>query len=67
MEWIAQIIVGALALLGTLTGSYMANRRSSALMLYRLDQLERKVESMDRSQEMAAIRERLTALEARVD
>lgn len=67
MEWIAQIIVGALALLGTLTGSYMANRRSSALMLYRLDQLERKVESMDRSSELSAIRERLTALEARVD
>lgn len=67
MEWIAQIIVGALALLGTLTGSYMANRRSSALMLYRLDQLERKVETLDRSQELAAVRERLTALEARVD
>lgn len=67
MEWVAQIIVGALALLGTLTGSYMANRRSSALMLYRLDQLERKVESMDRSSELSAIRERLTALEARVD
>lgn len=67
MEWIAQIVVGALALLGTLTGSYMANRRSSALMLYRLDQLERKVESMDRSSELSAIRERLTALEARVD
>ena len=45
----------------------MANRRSSALMLYRLDQLERKVESMDRSSELSAIRERLTALEARVD
>ena len=67
MEWIAQIIVGALALLGTLTGSYMANRRSSALMLYRLDQLERKVETLDRSQELAAVRERLTALEARAD
>lgn len=67
MEWVAQIVVGALALLGTLAGSYMANRRSSALMLYRLDQLERKVESMDRSSELSAIRERLTALEARVD
>lgn len=67
MEWVAQIVVGALALLGTLAGSYMANRRSSALMLYRLDQLERKVETLDRSQELAAVRERLTALEARVD
>ena len=67
MEWVAQLIVGALALLGTLAGSYLANRRSSALMLYRLDQLERKVETLDRSQELAAVRERLTALEARVD
>ena len=67
MEWVAQIVVGALALLGTLAGCYMANRRSSALMLYRLDQLERKVETLDRSQELAAVRERLTALEARVD
>jgi len=36
-------------------------------MLYRLEQLERKVEGMDRSQELARIRERLTALEAKVE
>lgn len=67
MSWISEIIVGLLALAGTLGGSYMANRRASALMLYRLEQLERKVEGMDRSQELARIRERLTALEAKVE
>lgn len=66
MSWLSEIIVGLLALIGTLGGSYFANRRASALMLYRLEQLERKVEGMDRSQELARIRERLTALEARV-
>lgn len=67
MEWLAQILVGLLALVGTLAGSYMANRKSSALMLYRLDQVERKVESLDKSQELASLRERVTALEAKVD
>ena len=67
MEWFAQIVVGLLALLGTLAGSYMANRKSSALMLYRLDQVERKVESLDKSQELASLRERVTALEAKVE
>lgn len=66
MSWLSEIIVGLLALIGTLGGSYFANRRASALMLYRLEQLEHKVEGMDRSQELARIRERLTALEARV-
>ena len=38
------IIVGVLALIGTLAGAYMANRKSSALIAYRLEQLEKKVE-----------------------
>lgn len=37
------IIVAALGLVGTLAGSYLANRRSSALIAYRLEQLEQKV------------------------
>ena len=39
------IIVAALALIGTLAGSYMANRKSSALIAYRLEQLEKKVQA----------------------
>jgi hypothetical protein len=37
------IIVAVLSLIGTLAGAYMANRKSSALIAYRLEQLEEKV------------------------
>ena len=39
------IIVAALALLGTLAGTYFANRKSAALIAYRLEALERKVQA----------------------
>ena len=38
------IIVGILSLFGTLCGAYFANRKSSALIAYRLEQLEIKVD-----------------------
>ena len=38
------IIVAALSLMGTLAGAYLANRKSTALITYRLEQLEAKVE-----------------------
>ncbi len=37
------ILVAALSLAGTLAGAYLANRKSAALVAYRLEQLERKV------------------------
>ena len=37
------IAVAVLSLTGTLCGAYFANRRSSALIAYRLEQLERRV------------------------
>ena len=37
------IIVALLGLVGTLAGSYLANRKSTALIAYRLEQLEQKV------------------------
>lgn len=37
------IIVAALSLTGTLAGTYLANRKSTALIAYRLEQLEAKV------------------------
>lgn len=37
------IIVALVSLVGTLTGAYFANRKSSALIAYRLEQLEEKV------------------------
>lgn len=38
------ILVAILSLVGTLTGTYFAHRKSSALIAYRLEQLEKKVE-----------------------
>ena len=37
------IIVAILALAGSLSGTYFANKKSSALIAYRLEQLETKV------------------------
>lgn len=37
------IIVAAFSLLGTLAGAYWSNRKSTALIAYRLEQLEAKV------------------------
>lgn len=38
------IIVAVLSLCGTLAGAYLANRKSAALLEYRLQQLEAKVD-----------------------
>lgn len=40
---IVAIIVALLSLAGTLAGSYFAQRKSTALIAYRLEQLENKV------------------------
>lgn len=37
------IIVAVLSLTGTLVGAYLGNRKSTALIAYRLEQLEAKV------------------------
>ncbi len=37
------IIVAILALVGTLTGAWLSNRKTSALVAYRIEQLEEKV------------------------
>lgn len=37
------ILVAVLSLIGTLAGAYLANRKSAALVAYRLEQLEQKV------------------------
>ena len=44
MQW-ETIIVAGIALIGTLAGTYFANRKSAALIAYRLEELERKVQA----------------------
>lgn len=61
----AETWVAALSALGTgilsLIGVYMANRKSSALIAYRLDQLEKKVTAHN------DLVTRMTAVESRLD
>lgn len=57
------IIVGALALIGTLAGTYFANRRSAALIAYRLEELEKKVQKHNNLVERTYHLEEQTALQ----
>ena len=41
--YVGEIVVAAIALVGTLGGSYIANKKTTALIAYRLEQLENKV------------------------
>lgn len=67
MTWIADIIIAVLAMLGTLGGAYFANRRSSALIAYRLEQLEKKVDKHNQVVERTyALEEKTGLLEERV-
>jgi hypothetical protein len=54
------IIVAVLSLCGTLGGAYLSNRRTSALIAYRLEQLEEKVNKHN------SVIERTYALESRI-
>ena len=56
------VIVAALSLAGTLAGAYLANRRSSALIAYRLEQLEQKVNKHNNLVERTYALEEATAL-----
>ena len=55
------VIVAVLSLIGTLCGAYLANRKSSALIAYRLEELEKKVDKHN------TVIERTYELEKRAD
>ncbi len=55
------VIVAIISFLGTLLGAYIANRKSAAIMEYRLQQLEKKVDKHN------TVIERTYALEKRAD
>lgn len=57
------IIVAVLSLIGTLCGAYFANRKSSALIAYRLEQLEQKVNRHNNMIERTFKLEEQTALQ----
>lgn len=58
------ILVALITAAGALIGTYIANRKSAALMEYRLEQLEKKVDKHNNLVErMYHIEERVTVLE----
>ena len=61
------IIVAALGLVGTLVGSYLSNRKSTALIAYRLEQLEQKVSKHNKLVERTyALEESVALMDERV-
>ena len=62
-----EIASAALALFGSLCGTYWANRRASALIAYRLEQLEKKVNRHNQVVERTyALEEAVSLLDERV-
>lgn len=58
------IIVALITAAGALVGTYIANRKAAALMEYRLEQLEKKVDKHNNLVErMYHVEERVTVLE----
>ena len=41
-QYIAELVFAIISMVGTMSGSYFANRKSTALVAYRLEQLEKK-------------------------
>ncbi len=59
--------MAVLGLAGTLAGSYLANRKSAALLAYRLEQLEKKVNRHNQVVERTyALEEAVSLLDERV-
>lgn len=56
MDW-ATVIVGILAFVGTLVGAYCSNNKTVALVTYRLQALEKKVEQHNKVVERMLIAE----------
>lgn len=58
----ATVIVGIFSFFGTLVGAYFSNKKSAALMNYRLDQLEEKVDKHNQVIERTYELEKQTAV-----
>lgn len=67
MEYITEIAIALLALAGTLGGSFLAQSKASALIAYRLEQLEQKVNKHNQVIERTyALEEKEAVLEEKV-
>lgn len=58
MQYMGEIIVAVLALIGSVIGSALANNKTQALIGYRIDELEKKVERHNQVVERTVVLER---------
>lgn len=64
---ITSIIVAVLGMVGSLMGTYLSNRKSTALMAYRLEQLEGLVkEHNNYARHMPVIEEQIKVINHRI-
>lgn len=62
------VIVAALSLVGTLVGAYLANRKNTALIAYRLEELEEKVNKHNNLVERTyKLEQRMEVIEAKLE
>ena len=67
MDYIGEIIVAVLALIGSVIGSALANNKTQALIGYRIDELEKKMDKIEAKQDKHnQMIERVYALEGRM-
>lgn len=65
---IVAIVVALLSLAGTLAGSYFAQRKTTALVVYRLEQLEKEVhEHNNFARRMPVMEEQIKVINHRID
>lgn len=68
MQYLTEIIIGVLALIGTLGGSYLSHRRSTAIIAYRLEQLEKKVDKHNKfAERMPVVEEQMKVVNHRLE
>ena len=66
-EWVATIIVAAISLVGTLSGSYFSQRKSSALIAYRIELLEKEVKEHNNfAKRMPVVEEQIKVINHRI-
>ena len=64
---IATIIVALISLVGTLGGSYLSNKKTKAIMEYRMDTMEEKIDKVNDLVECTyKLNTRLTVVEEKI-
>ncbi len=67
MEWLVAISVAFISFIGNLSGNYLSHRKTTALIAYRLEQLEKEVrEHNGFARKMPVIEEQIKVINHRL-